>query len=167
MIPTSAPAFSLPRLHLENFSIRIQFISKTLPKHCQSGNKLKLQNEDLRNVASMHGNDTHYYDILVRKPEFVMHSIQFRSSLFLPTSHRIKAVMLVFSLYEPNYRTLLENRVLRRIFGTKRADVTGGCRKMHNEELHNLYSSPGITRIIKSRRMRRVEHVARMGEKVR
>jgi hypothetical protein len=47
-----------------------------------------------------------------------------------------------------------ENRVLRRIFGPKRDEVTGGWRKLHNEELHNLYSSPSIIRIIKSRKMR-------------
>jgi hypothetical protein len=47
---------------------------------------------------------------------------------------------------------MFENRVLRRIFGTKRDGVTGGWRKLHNEELHNLYSSPSIIRIIKSRR---------------
>jgi hypothetical protein len=51
-----------------------------------------------------------------------------------------------------------ENRVLRRIFGAKRDEVTGGWRKLHNEELHNLYSSPSIIRIIKSRRMRWVGH---------
>jgi hypothetical protein len=48
---------------------------------------------------------------------------------------------------------VFENRVLRRIFGPKRDRVTGGWRKLHNEELHNLYSSPSIIRIIKSRRM--------------
>jgi hypothetical protein len=47
------------------------------------------------------------------------------------------------------------NRVLRRIFGQKRDEVMGGLRKLHNEELHNLYSSPSIVRIINSRRMRR------------
>jgi hypothetical protein len=52
--------------------------------------------------------------------------------------------------------------VLRRIFGAKRDDVTGGWRKLHNEELHNLYPSPNIIRRIKSRRMRWVGHVARM-----
>jgi hypothetical protein len=57
------------------------------------------------------------------------------------------------------------NRVLRRIFGPKRDGVTGGWKKLHKEELHNLYFSPSIIRIIKSRRMRRVGHVARMGEK--
>jgi hypothetical protein len=44
---------------------------------------------------------------------------------------------------------VLENRVLRRIFGSKRDEVTGGCRKLYNEELHNLYSSPNIIRMIK------------------
>jgi hypothetical protein len=49
---------------------------------------------------------------------------------------------------------LFENRVLRIIFGPKRDEVTGDWRKLHNEELHNLYSSPNIIRVIKSRRMR-------------
>jgi hypothetical protein len=54
--------------------------------------------------------------------------------------------------------------MLRRIFGSKRDEVTGGWRKLHNEELHSLYSSPSIIRMIKSRRMRWEEYVARMGE---
>jgi hypothetical protein len=54
--------------------------------------------------------------------------------------------------------------VLRRIFGPKRDEVTGGWRKLHNEEFHNLYSSPSIIRMIKSRRMRCAMHVARMGQ---
>jgi hypothetical protein len=49
---------------------------------------------------------------------------------------------------------MFENRVLRRIFSPKRDEVTGDWRKLHNEELHNLYSSPSIIRMIKSRRMR-------------
>jgi hypothetical protein len=57
------------------------------------------------------------------------------------------------------------NRVLRRIFGPKRDGVMRGLKKLHNEELHNLYSLPCIIRIITSRRMRWVGHVARMGEK--
>jgi hypothetical protein len=60
---------------------------------------------------------------------------------------------------------VFENSVLRRIFGPKRDGVTGGWRKMHNEELHNLYSSSSIIRIIKSRRMRWAGHVSRMREK--
>jgi hypothetical protein len=59
---------------------------------------------------------------------------------------------------------VFENRVLRRIFGPKRDEVTGEWRKLHNEELHNLYSSPDITRQVKSRRMRWAGHVERMGE---
>jgi hypothetical protein len=60
---------------------------------------------------------------------------------------------------------VFENRVLRRIFGPRRNEVTGDWRKLHNEELHNLYSSPDIIRLIKSRRMRLAGHVARMGVK--
>jgi hypothetical protein len=60
---------------------------------------------------------------------------------------------------------VFENRVLRRIFGLKRNEVTGEWRILHNKELHELYSSPSIIRIIKSRRMRWAGHVARMGEK--
>jgi hypothetical protein len=56
-------------------------------------------------------------------------------------------------------------RVLRRIFGPKREEVTGDWRKQHNEELHNLYSSLNIIRIISSRRIRWTGHVARMEEK--
>jgi hypothetical protein len=55
---------------------------------------------------------------------------------------------------------VLENRVLRRIFGPKRDDVAGDWRKLHNDELHNFYSSPNIIRMIKSRRMRWAGHVA-------
>jgi hypothetical protein len=58
---------------------------------------------------------------------------------------------------------VFENRVLRRIYGPKRDELTGR-RKLHNEELHGLYSSPSIVRVIKARRMRWVGHVARMGE---
>jgi hypothetical protein len=60
---------------------------------------------------------------------------------------------------------VFENRVLRKIFGPTRYGVTGGWRKLYNEELHNLYSSPSVIRIIKTRRMRWAGHVARMGEK--
>jgi hypothetical protein len=59
---------------------------------------------------------------------------------------------------------VFEIRVLRRIFGPKRGKVTGEWRKLHNEELRDLYSSPTIVRVIKSRRMRWAGHVARIGE---
>jgi hypothetical protein len=60
---------------------------------------------------------------------------------------------------------VFENRVLRRIFGPKRDEVTGEWRKLHNKELYALYSSPNIIRLIKSRRPRWAGHVARMGER--
>jgi hypothetical protein len=67
-------------------------------------------------------------------------------------------------LREEDRLRVFENRVLR-IFGPKRDEERGGWRKLHNEELHNVYSSPSIIRIIKSRRMKWAVHVARMGEK--
>jgi hypothetical protein len=60
---------------------------------------------------------------------------------------------------------VFENRVLRRIFGPKRDEVTGEWRKLHNEELNGLYCSPNIVRVIKARRMRWVSSVARMEER--
>jgi hypothetical protein len=60
---------------------------------------------------------------------------------------------------------VFENRVLRRIFGPKRAAVTGDWSKLHNEDLHKLYFSPNIIRMIESRKMRLAGHGARMGEK--
>jgi hypothetical protein len=60
---------------------------------------------------------------------------------------------------------VFENKVLRRIFGPKRDDVTGEWRRLHNKELCALYSSPNIIRVMKSRRLRWAGHVARMGER--
>jgi hypothetical protein len=71
---------------------------------------------------------------------------------------------LSLTLREEHRLRVFENRMLRRIFGPKRDEVTGGCRKLNNEELHGLYSSPSIVRVIKARRMRWAGHVARMGE---
>jgi hypothetical protein len=56
--------------------------------------------------------------------------------------------------YDIRKTVVFENRVLRRIFGPKRDEVMGGCKKLHNEDLHNLYCSPRIIRMIKSSRMR-------------
>jgi hypothetical protein len=69
------------------------------------------------------------------------------------------------TLREEHRLRVFENRVLRRIFEPKRDEVTGEWRKLHNEEFHDLYSSPSIIRIIKAKRMRWAGHVTRMGEK--
>jgi hypothetical protein len=68
------------------------------------------------------------------------------------------------TLREEHRLMVFENMVLRRIFGPKRDKVTGEWRRLHNEELNDLYTSPNIIRVIKSRRMRCAGHVAQMGE---
>jgi len=68
------------------------------------------------------------------------------------------------SLREERKLGVFENMVLRILFGPRRDEVTGEWRRMHKEELNDLYSSPNIVRVIKSRRMRWAGHVARMGE---
>jgi hypothetical protein len=69
------------------------------------------------------------------------------------------------TLREEHRQRVHENRVLTRILGLKRDEVIGGWRKLHNEEFHNLYSSPSIIRMILSERMKWTGHVARMGQK--
>jgi hypothetical protein len=68
------------------------------------------------------------------------------------------------TLREERRLRVFENRVLRQVFGLKRDEVTGEWRKLHSEELSDLYSSPNIVRVVKSRRMRSAGHVVRMGE---
>jgi hypothetical protein len=106
------------------------------------------------------------------------HSVQkLLSSRLLSTNVKVrihKTIIMPVVLYgcetwsltirEEHKLRVFENKVLR-IFGPKRDGVTGGWRKLHKKELHNLYSSPSIIRIINSRRMRWAGHVARMGEK--
>jgi hypothetical protein len=67
------------------------------------------------------------------------------------------------TLREEHRLRVFENRVLKRIFRPKRDEVTGDWRKLHNEDLHNLYCSPSMIRIIKSRGMRWTGYVARRG----
>jgi hypothetical protein len=68
---------------------------------------------------------------------------------------------------DPEHRLRVsENRRLRRIFGPMRDEMTGGWRKLHNEELHNFYPSPSIIKVMTSRRMRWAGHAARMGQRV-
>ena len=69
------------------------------------------------------------------------------------------------TLREERRLRVFENRVLRRVFGPKRDKVTGELRKLHNEELSDLYSLPNIVRVVKSRRMRWVGHIVGMGER--
>jgi hypothetical protein len=69
------------------------------------------------------------------------------------------------TLREEHRLRVFENKVLRRIFGPRRDEVRGGWRNPHNEELHGLYSSPSIVRMLKSRRMRWAGCIARMSEK--
>jgi hypothetical protein len=66
-------------------------------------------------------------------------------------------------LREEHRIKVFENRVLRRIFGSNRNEIIRGCGKLHNEEFHNLCSSPNVIRMIKSRAIRRAGHVARRG----
>ena len=68
------------------------------------------------------------------------------------------------TLREERRLRVFENRVLRRVFGPKRDELTGEWRKLRNEKLTDLYSLPNIVRVVKSRRMRWAGHVARMGE---
>ena len=69
------------------------------------------------------------------------------------------------TLREEHRLRVFENRVLRRVFGPKRDEVTGKWRKLHNEELKDLYSSPSVVQVVKSRRMRWAVHVACMGRR--
>jgi hypothetical protein len=72
----------------------------------------------------------------------------------------------MYTIREEHRLRVFENRVLRKILGPKRDEVTGEWRKPHNEEIHNLYSSPSIIRMIKLRRMRWAGHVVRMGRRI-
>jgi hypothetical protein len=89
--------------------------------------------------------------------------VKIQKTIILPV---VLCVCETWSLMLRELRRLrvFENRVLRRIFGPKRDEVTGEWRKLHSGNLHNLYSSPDIIRQIKLRRMRWAGHVARMGE---
>jgi hypothetical protein len=102
----------------------------------------------------------------------------FLSSTFLSKNTKIwvyRTIILHVVLYgcetwsltlrEEQRLRVFENRVLRRIFGPKRDEVTGEWRRLHNEELNDVYSSPDIMRVIKSRRMRWAGHVARIGKR--
>jgi len=73
-------------------------------------------------------------------------------------------VKLSLTFREESRLRVFQNRVLTRVFGPKRDEVTGGWRKLHNEELMDLYSLPNIVRVVKTRRMRWAGHVGHMGD---
>jgi hypothetical protein len=89
-----------------------------------------------------------------------------KKTLARPPFSVILNVEYLMAIHMSHRLRVFENRVLRRIFGPKRDELTGGWRKLHNEELQNLYSSPSIIRMIKSRRMSWTGHVARRREKM-
>jgi len=98
-----------------------------------------------------------------------------RHTRFMPVRHVLFTIILPVVLYgcetwsltlrEERRLRVFENRVLRRVVGSRRDEVTGEWRKLHNEKLNYLYCSPNIVRVIKSRRMRWAGHVAHMGER--
>ena len=91
-----------------------------------------------------------------------MYLLSFKHSYNTKSKLQIKAISIC--MYISRRLRVFENRVLRRVFGPKRDEVTGEWRKLHNEELSDLNSLPSIVRVVKSRRMIWAGHVARMGE---
>ena len=84
--------------------------------------------------------------------------------MYIFTNTIMYVISWSLTLREERKLRVFENMVLRRIFGSRRDEVTGKWSRLHNEELNDLYSSPNIVRVVKSRRMRCAGHVARMGE---
>jgi hypothetical protein len=103
---------------------------------------------------------------LLKKIEFLTKNLKIRiyKTIILPVVLYGCKTWSV-TLREKHELRVFDNKVLRRIFGPKRDEVTDEWRKLHNKELHDFYSSPSIIRITKSRRMRWAGHMARMEEK--
>jgi hypothetical protein len=131
---------------------------------------IKIANRSVENVSPFK-----YLGTTVTNQNLIQEEIKRRLNSGNACYHSVyKTIILPVVLYgcetwsltlrEEHRLRVFENRVLSRIFGPKRDEVTGEWRKFHNKELRDLNSSPSIIRIIKSRRMRWAGHVARMGE---
>ena len=130
------------------------------------GTTLTNQNSIPEEIKSRLRSGNTYYHLVQNLLSFRLLSknlnIKIYKTIILPVLYGCETWSL--TLREERKLRVFENMVLRRIFGPRRDEVTGEGRRLHNEELNDLYSSPNIVRVIKSRRMRWAGHVARMGE---
>jgi hypothetical protein len=120
--------------------------------------------EEIRNRLKSGNASHHSLQNLLASSLLSNLKIKIRRTIILPlVLHGCETWSL--TLGEKRILRVFENRVLRRLFGPKRYEVTGECRKLHNKKLNDLYSSPNIVWMIKSRKMRCARHVARMRER--
>jgi hypothetical protein len=124
----------------------------------------KCIHEEIRSRLNS-GNACYHAVQNILSPRLVSRNVKIKiyKTIILPLVFLYGFETLSLTLREEHRLRVFENRVLRRIFGPKRDEVTGGWRKLHNEELHGLYSSLGIVKVIKARRMRWAGHVAHGG----
>jgi hypothetical protein len=147
----------LQNIFPHRIAIQFQVYEYDVIKHmaksrCRNCTKNLIQEEIKRRLNS--GN-TYYHSVQnLLSSHLLSKNIQIRI---------YKSIILPVVLYGcETWSLIFKNRVLRRIFGPNRDEMKGGWRKLHNEELHNLYSSPSIIRMIKSNRVRWAGHVAEM-----